>query len=78
AKTKICAHIVLQSERPANRLFSVGSNWLQRREYRTVREMVDAYQQVTRADIAAVLERYPLSLCTTVAVGPLARLAAPR
>ena len=39
AKSKICSHVVLQSERPGNRLFSVGSNWLQRREYRTVREI---------------------------------------
>jgi predicted Zn-dependent peptidase len=77
AKSKICAHVVLQSERPASRLFSVGGNWLQRREYRTVREMVQSYQQVTTSDIRAVLEKYPLSDCTTVAVGPLAQLHPP-
>jgi predicted Zn-dependent peptidase len=78
AKSKICAHVVLQSERPANRLFSVGSNWLQRREYRTIREMVDAYQRVSLADIRRVLEQYPLTACTTVAIGPLKNLDAPR
>lgn len=77
AKSKICAHVVLQSERPANRLFSVGSNWLQRREYRTIREMVDAYQKVTAADVAEVLEKYPLTACTTVAIGPLPSLSPP-
>lgn len=77
AKSKICAHVVLQSERPANRLFSVGSNWLQREEYRTVREMVDAYQRVTRQDVASVLKKYPLTECSTVAVGPLADLKQP-
>ena len=77
AKSKICAHVVLQSERPANRLFSVGSNWLQRREYRTVREMVEAYQNVTLASITRVLEQYPLTACTTVAIGPLASLNPP-
>jgi predicted Zn-dependent peptidase len=77
AKSKICAHVVLQSERPANRLFSVGSNWLQRREYRTIREMVDAYQRVSLTDIASVLERYPLTASTTVAIGPLANLSPP-
>lgn len=78
AKTKICAHVVLQSERPASRLFSVGGNWLQRGEYRTVREMVESYQGVTHADISAVLEKYPLTVCTTVAIGPVSDLRPPR
>jgi predicted Zn-dependent peptidase len=77
AKSKVCSHVVLQSERSANRMFSVGNNWSQRREYRTVREVVDAYQGVTLDDIAAVLTKYPLSLQTTVAVGPLKKLAHP-
>jgi predicted Zn-dependent peptidase len=74
AKSKVCSHIVLHSERPSNRLFSVGSNWLQRREYRTTREMVDAYERVTVEDIRAVLKQFPLTNRTTVAVGPLAEL----
>ena len=74
AKSKICSHVVLQSERPSSRLFAVGINWLQRREYLTVREIVNAYQAVTRSDVSAVLAKYPLSECTTVAVGPLAEL----
>ncbi len=77
AKSKVCSQIVLHSERPSNRLFSVGGNWLQRREYRTVREMVEAYERVTVADIAAVLEQYPLTKRTTVAVGPLSNLRLP-
>lgn len=78
AKSKICSHLVLQSERSASRLFSVGGNWLQRREYRTIREMVEKYQRVTRADIQAVLERYPLTEATTVAVGPLSEIRRPQ
>ena len=74
AKSKILSHIVLQSERPANRLFAVGSNWLLRREYRTVRELLDRYRAVTRDDVAAVLEQYALMENTTVAVGPLKQL----
>jgi predicted Zn-dependent peptidase len=77
AKSKICSHIVLQSERPASRLFATGVNWLQRREYRTVREIVDSYQAVTRADVAAVLEKYPLTVNTTVTIGPLTELSPP-
>lgn len=77
AKSKICSHIVLQSERPSSRLFAVGVNWLQRREYLTVREVVAAYESVTRADVSAVLEKYPLSQCTTVVIGPLESLSPP-
>ncbi|MBC8871308.1 MAG: insulinase family protein [Planctomycetes bacterium] len=74
AKSKILSHIVLQSERPGNRMFSVGSNWLQRREYRTVREILDSYEAVTVRDVVAVLEKYPLTANTTVAVGPMPHL----
>ncbi len=70
AKNKICAHLILQAERSSSRLFSVGSNWIQRREYRTVAEAVQSYQNVTLADIAAVLEKYPLARKATVSVGP--------
>lgn len=76
AKNKICAHIILQAERSANRLFSVGGNWIHRREYRTVAELVRDYQAVTLADINAVLEKYPLTQKTTVSVGPLSELKA--
>jgi predicted Zn-dependent peptidase len=75
AQNKVCAHMILQAERPTSRLFSVGNGWLQRRQYRTVREAVDAYRAVTLDDIARVLKRYPLSRGTTVAVGPLTELA---
>src|SRR5262245_50602817 len=78
AKNKICAHIVLQSERPTNRMFAVGNAWIQRRQYKTVREAVDAYRAVTLDDIHRVLKRYPLSHPATIAVGPLTELAAPK
>jgi predicted Zn-dependent peptidase len=77
AKNKVCAHIVLQSERPTNRMFSVGNAWLQRRQYKTVREAVEAYRGVTLDDIHRVLKNYPLSRSATVAIGPLTELPAP-
>jgi predicted Zn-dependent peptidase len=70
AQNKICAHLILKAERSSNRLFSVGGNWVQRGEYRTVAEVVAAYRRVTLADIHAVLERYPLTQATTVCVAP--------
>jgi predicted Zn-dependent peptidase len=77
AKSKICSHIVLRSERPANRLFSIGGNWLQRREYQTVKDTVDAYESVSLDDVHAALRAYPLSQCTTVSIGPLTELKEP-
>jgi predicted Zn-dependent peptidase len=77
AKNKICAQIVLSAERPANRLFSIGNGWVQRRQYKTVREAVAAYRAVTLNDLNAILEKYPLSENTTVAIGPLTALAEP-
>lgn len=77
AKNKICSHIVLQAERPSNRLFSIGNGWLQRREYRTVRAAVEAYQSVTVEQVAAVLKKYPLTTGTTICVGPLREVRQP-
>jgi predicted Zn-dependent peptidase len=75
AQNKICAHLVLQAERPTNRMFSVGNSWIQRRQYKTIREAVASYRAVTRADIRAILDKYPLIHPTTVAIGPLKELA---
>jgi len=76
AQNKVCASIVLQAERPTNRMFSIGSSWLQRRQYKTVREAVEAYRRVTLDDLHRVLKKYPLSQTATVAIGPLTELHA--
>jgi predicted Zn-dependent peptidase len=77
AKSKINSRVVLASERPRGRLFTVGGNWIQRREYRTVRDDLEAIDRLTRDDLLAVLARYPLSENTTLAIGPAKYLKAP-
>ncbi len=77
AKSKITSRVVLSGERPRGRLFAVGSDWTQRRAYRSVRDDLDAVASVTPEQIAAVLARHPLSRGTTVTVGPLAEVAEP-
>jgi predicted Zn-dependent peptidase len=77
AQNKVCAHIVLSSERPTSRMFHVGNSWVQRRQYKTVRENVAAYRAVTLDDLAAVVKKYPLTRNATVMTGPLAELAEP-
>ena len=71
AKSKICSHIVLQSERSSSRLFSVGNGWIQRSSYRTVREAINSYREVDVDAVNAVIKAYPPSQHATVAVGPL-------
>lgn len=77
AKSKINSRVVLSSERPRGRLFNVGGNWTQRREYRSVRNDLDAVEAVKLPDVAAVLAKYPLTASTTVCIGPLADVPRP-
>jgi len=71
AQSKVRARVVLGSERPRNRLFNVGGNWMQRNEYRSVADDLQAVEQVTLDDIHRVLASYPLTTGTTVTIGPL-------
>jgi predicted Zn-dependent peptidase len=74
AKNKVKARVVLSSERPRSRLFNLGGNWLQRHEYRTVANDIEALDGVTQSDIRAVLKRYPLTAYSTITVGPLEKV----
>ena len=51
AKNKVNAGIILGSERPGNRLFTLGNVWLNRRCYETVAQSTDKYQRVTKEEI---------------------------
>lgn len=77
AKNKVTADIVLSAERPMNRLFAVGNSWMQQRRYRTVRELVELYEQVTLDDVQQVIQRLRPSANTTLAIGPLRQLTPP-
>jgi predicted Zn-dependent peptidase len=74
AKSKLKARVVLGGERPRNRLFNVGGNWLQRREYRSIATDLATVDAVTLDAVQAVLAKYPLTRATTVTIGPLAEL----
>jgi predicted Zn-dependent peptidase len=71
AKSKLRARVVLGSEKSRNRLFVVGGNWAQRREYRSVADDLAAVDAVTLEDVHRVARAFPLSRMTTVTVGPL-------
>ena len=77
AKSKLSSRVVLSAERPLNRLSAVGSEWVVRREYLSVRDVLDAVAAVTPDDVSRLLAQFPLSQGTTVTIGPLAELAPP-
>jgi predicted Zn-dependent peptidase len=78
AINKVSSRVVLSGERPRGRLFAVGSDWVQRRQYRSVRDDLDAVAAITLDDVAAVLAKYPLTQSTTVTIGPLKRVRQPK
>ncbi|MEX0728916.1 MAG: pitrilysin family protein [Planctomycetaceae bacterium] len=71
AKNKTAARIVLRSERPMERLSSLGGNWIHRNEYRSVTDDLQDIEGVTLEQIREVIDRYPLTSWTTTAIGPL-------
>jgi predicted Zn-dependent peptidase len=75
AKNKVASRIVLGSERPMGRLSSLGTNWVYRREYRSVDDDLKTLQSMTTESVRELLEAYPLGQLTTVAVGPLKSLS---
>jgi predicted Zn-dependent peptidase len=50
----------------------VGGDWIQRRQYHSIRDDLDAVAAITLDEVNAVLAKYPLSRGTTVTIGPLA------
>ncbi len=78
AKSKIRSRIVLSSERPRGRLFAVGNDWLYRREYCPMEMDLQLVADVSVEQVAAVLDKYPLTRPTTVTIGPLVEVGQPR
>ena len=70
AKNKVASRIVLRGERPMGRLSSLGGNWVYRGEYSSVADDLEIVRGVSLQNINAVLEQFPLTMTTTVGVGP--------
>ena len=74
ARNKVASRIVLRGERPMGRLSSLGGNWMYRQEYRSIADDLQSIRRITLQEIQEVLQRYPISMSTTVGVGPLTEL----
>ena len=75
AKNKIASRLVLRSERPMGRLGSLGGNWQDRGEYKSVEDDLRDLDRLTVHDVRDLLTAFPLRVVTTAAVGPLETLA---
>lgn len=66
AINKTTAGLVLQSERPSSRMFTIGNAWQIRGTCEPLDETLDRYRRVTPQAIAEVIERYPLQATTEI------------
>ncbi|MEC8239919.1 MAG: insulinase family protein, partial [Planctomycetota bacterium] len=62
--------LVLQSERPESRMFSVGSGWLIHGDYKSTRDQMRFYESVSMKDLNQVLRQYPYGSNFTIMVTP--------
>jgi predicted Zn-dependent peptidase len=77
AKNKVSSRVVLSGERPRGRLFAVGGDWVHRRQYRSIRDDLQAVAAITRDDVLAVLDRYSLTESAIVTIGPVEEVEPP-
>ncbi|HUP80897.1 MAG TPA: pitrilysin family protein, partial [Pirellula sp.] len=70
AKNKICSGMILGSERPSNRLFSIGNAWTIRCKYETIQEASEHYRRVTLEEVQRAFEALDNRTNVTVSVGP--------
>ena len=75
ARTKLASREVRANERTHRRMLGLGRDWTYLGQYRTLDEELAAIDAVDQGSIRAMLDRYPITDLTTVALGPLQRLA---
>jgi hypothetical protein len=62
--------MILGSERPSNRLFSVGNAWTIRRKYETIQSASEHYRQVSIEAVQKEFESLVDRTKVIVSVGP--------
>lgn len=70
AKNKICSGMILGSERPSNRLFSIGNAWTIRRKYESIQSAAEHYRSVSLEAVQKAFEALANRQQVTVSVGP--------
>lgn len=69
-KNKLASAITIAAERPASRLFAIGSERLITGEYHSVQDDLKTIDAITLEEVNAVAKKYPLICAATDLVGP--------
>ncbi len=70
AKNRLATGLILEDEKAGNRVFSVGTDWILDREYRSTTEEVELLRSITLDEIYDYLRQFPLTNSLTYSVGP--------
>lgn len=71
AKNKMLSSLTIQCEQPMGRLVSLGFNWVYNKQYRSVRQDIDAIGAITLDDISELQEQLKPGRFTMLSLGPL-------
>jgi predicted Zn-dependent peptidase len=74
ARTRLASRQVRAGERTFRRMLDIGRDWTYLAEYRTLDDELEAIDAVDAKTIRELLDHYPLTNLTTVALGPLDKL----
>lgn len=74
ARTRLASRQVRAGERTFRRMLDIGRDWTYLAEYRTLDDELEAIDAVDATAIRVLLDHYPLTNLTTVALGPLDKL----
>lgn len=70
ARNLLATRLVSRGEQPMHRMLAIGQNWHSRHEYRSLDDELAALYAVTVDDLRQVITDFPLTLTSTVSVGP--------
>jgi predicted Zn-dependent peptidase len=70
AKNKILSALVIKNELPMGRLVDLGFNWIYLKEYRRVKDDIDAIRAVSVDDVGALVEQLNPGDFTQLSIGP--------
>ncbi len=73
-RNRICSSIILAAERPSNRLFSIGNNWIFRQLYEPLTKTLENYASVSLDQFNEAAASLATGQGTITAVGPTAGL----
>jgi predicted Zn-dependent peptidase len=70
AQSRANSAAILGSERPSNRMFSLGEDWMSLGRYESLDEVLESYRRVSLAEVKSVIEQFGFEPHAEVQVMP--------